>query len=544
MTDMLEHNVSRLIRRCHEVATVPAGLEQELLTRMYRWQDARLAGAAPAARAGEPEPRSALQPRPWRTPARPAAPARPWGWWVTGVAAAILAGVGLLLSRPPPPLAAGTARSWQLARVHGTVRLHTRGGSRPADTGGIVEPGTRLQTGPASLAALAGADSTSLQAGANTDLTLGAPDALVHPGRRVEIWNRIHVAAGTLRARVQKRAPADRLAVTTPHAEVFVLGTEFTVTVQREASRVDVDAGQVQVLSRRSGKTARVAQGAYAVVGATLAVVEKPVADRRHLALGDRTSDGLLALYAFIEGGGTTVRDLSGFEAPLNLHIADPGAVRWLPGGGLAVERETLIASAGPALKINRACMRSNAITIEFWVQPRYVKDPPHSPPRGFWPLRIATISRDESVRNITFGQGTGHTASRFMGRLVTTESGPSGKGQLYTPFNTVKRKLHHFVFTRRADGAIAIFVDGRATPTSAGPIGKADTPCASVGGDFSNWDPTMPLALANELNGGRPWLGSYYLVALYDRALTAAEAARHYRAGVPARPASAQSAR
>lgn len=49
---------------------------------------------------------------------------------------------------------------------------------------------------------------------------------------------------------------------------------------------------------------------------------------------------------------------------------------------------------------------------------------------------------------------------------------------------------------------------------------------------DFSNWDPTFPLQLGNEPSLDRPWRGRIYLVAIYDRALTAQEIWTNFTAG------------
>ena len=47
-----------------------------------------------------------------------------------------------------------------------------------------------------------------------------------------------------------------------------------------------------------------------------------------------RVTAGLVVLYDFAAGGGNIVPDVSGVGASLDLTIADPGAVTWLPGGG------------------------------------------------------------------------------------------------------------------------------------------------------------------------------------------------------------------
>jgi hypothetical protein len=53
------------------------------------------------------------------------------------------------------------------------------------------------------------------------------------------------------------------------------------------------------------------------------------------------------------------------------------------------------------------------------------------------------------------------------------------------------------------------------------------------ITGDFSNWDAGYFLGLANEVGGGRTWLGEYYRVAIYDRALMPGEINTNYLAGL-----------
>jgi regulation of enolase protein 1 (concanavalin A-like superfamily) len=70
-----------------------------------------------------------------------------------------------------------------------------------------------------------------------------------------------------------------------------------------------------------------------------------------------------------------------------------------------------------------------------------------------------------------------------------------------------------------------------------------------AVSGTFSNWNSAHPLILGNETTFDRSWLGTLYLVALYDRALSLAEIQQNYNAGsgaqiiVPPLPAPWQTA-
>ncbi|MEL6894306.1 MAG: FG-GAP-like repeat-containing protein, partial [Actinomycetota bacterium] len=81
---------------------------------------------------------------------------------------------------------------------------------------------------------------------------------------------------------------------------------------------------------------------------------------------------------------------------------------------------------------------------------------------------------------------------------------------------------LHHVVFTRDASGVTRTYIDGVVAVEQ------------TVSGDFSNWDPSTPFVLGNEADGARPWLGTYRLVAVYDRALTPVDVCTNRGAGPP----------
>lgn len=53
------------------------------------------------------------------------------------------------------------------------------------------------------------------------------------------------------------------------------------------------------------------------------------------------------------------------------------------------------------------------------------------------------------------------------------------------------------------------------------------------IEGDFSNWNSEYKFAIANELNEDLPWLGSYFLLSIYNRALSGTEIYHNYTLGV-----------
>lgn len=230
------------------------------------------------------------------------------------------------------------------------------------------------------------------------------------------------------------------------------------------------------------------------------------------LVAGPRNTTNQIVLYGFDEMGGTTVNDLSGVGTPADLVIDDPGAVSWFPGG-LSIDAATVLSTVGATAKLSNAAMISGELTIEAWVKPANLTQ------NG--PARIVSFSADSAERNFTLGQGVfGEASDVIEVRLRSTTTNLNGKPALSTPEGTLTTGLTHVVFTRNAAGVTTLFVNG---------VGKS---VGQTGGNFSNWNTAYGLALANEVTGGRPWLGEFHLVALFDRALPYEQVLQNFASG------------
>jgi hypothetical protein len=227
---------------------------------------------------------------------------------------------------------------------------------------------------------------------------------------------------------------------------------------------------------------------------------------------------GEIALYDFTEGSGTAVNDTSGFGTPLDLTIATPGAVSWLPGGGLSINAAPIITSSSPATKILNAVAATNAITVEAWVTPDITTV------TGTTPKRIVTISGDATNRNVTLGQAASATnPNNYNVRLRTSTINNNGTPPSITGGTPTAGVKQHVVYTRNSSGVATLYIDGALASTG------------SVTGTLTNWDPNYVFALGDEIGGGgRHWLGDLCLVAVYDTALTAQQVADNYEVGCP----------
>jgi len=231
-----------------------------------------------------------------------------------------------------------------------------------------------------------------------------------------------------------------------------------------------------------------------------------------------RITRGLVVLYTFEEGSGRTVHDVSGAGLPLDLIVEDGWAVSWIPGGGLSIDSPTIVASASAATKVIDSCWATDEISIEAWLKPSDEASGDSSP------ARIVTLSKNKSKRNFSLGQGmpADQRTPVYDVRLRTTETSDNGLPSLYTPEGSLTAQLSHVVYTRSASGVARLYING---------IEGAN---GNIGGDFSGWDDSFRLALANELSPADKhlaWLGEYHLVAIYNRALSQAEVRRNFEA-------------
>jgi hypothetical protein len=223
---------------------------------------------------------------------------------------------------------------------------------------------------------------------------------------------------------------------------------------------------------------------------------------------------GLQVLYTFQEGAGDIIYDVSGVGTPIDLRL-ERGTVTWLAGGhGLAITNQpALLASSGPASKVFSTITNSNALTVEVWVRQGQIITVPGAT------VRIVTLSERPEQRNFSLGITDGR---RYAFTLRTPTTGSDGTRKFVQGGNAQTGQIMHLVYTRDGAGNAVLYVNGQAQ-------GRDNLP-----GEFrTNWDNRHRLALGNELTGGeRSWRGEYFLVAIYNQALTETEVAALWQAG------------
>ena len=221
-----------------------------------------------------------------------------------------------------------------------------------------------------------------------------------------------------------------------------------------------------------------------------------------------RVTNSLQVLYNFTEGDGSVINDFSNTGNELNLYISELDKVEW-NYEGLKINQSTLIPSNHSAISLIDSIKSTNEISVETWVLPENLTQS--------GPARIVTISSDASNRNVTLGQD----ADDIEVRLRTTETSEQGSPSLITDANFLTKNFVHLVYTREKSGKVKMFANGTVIDSM------------QVGGDFSNWSDSMYLALGNEFDSERPWLGTYNLVAIYNRALSRSEIYHNFAYGL-----------
>lgn len=222
-----------------------------------------------------------------------------------------------------------------------------------------------------------------------------------------------------------------------------------------------------------------------------------------------RVEAGLILLYDFDEGSGTTVVDQSGVAPTHDLTIADPGNVTW-SSDHLTVGSPTILSTGTPATKVADRVVSSGEITVEAWLKPANATQD--------GPSRVLSMSTTPYLRNVMLGQEADTFAVRF--RAEGQSDWDNGSPTVFSGAASASTALTHVVFTHSSNGQEVIYIDG-----------FEDTTFTRMGGT-GQWDSSYPIVVANEATEDRAWLGELHLIAVYERTLNATEVQQNFGAG------------
>jgi hypothetical protein len=194
-------------------------------------------------------------------------------------------------------------------------------------------------------------------------------------------------------------------------------------------------------------------------------------------------------------------------ESPVRV---EKNNVKWIYGvNGVGFTEPGVIRSGSSAKEFGAALMHGKGITMEVWLQPSDIGQS--------GPSRILSYSFDPWLRNFTLGQ----EGRKLVLRLRTTKTNLDGSNpELHVDNILLPNEI------------CQIMISYNFEQTYVYKNGVLKLQILSPGGNFDNWDLSYPLLIGNENTGNRPWRGSVYLVAFYNRCLAAEEIERNYKAG------------
>jgi hypothetical protein len=223
-----------------------------------------------------------------------------------------------------------------------------------------------------------------------------------------------------------------------------------------------------------------------------------------------------LAYWRLGEFSGPQARDATGHRRDA---AYENGVAFYLPGppspafsGAAAINRAAHFAGGHLKAEVPRL---GDTYSVELW----FWNGLPHDarPVTGFLFSRGAEGSKSPAGDHLFLGGRQGDA-----GRLVFA-SGSQGSGIRLAGRSEVRPKTWNHVVLVRAGKKVAVYCNGRSSPEVSGEAGEAITPAAAS------------LLIGDSHDGSASFEGKIDEVAVYDRALTPDEVARHFEAsGLP----------
>lgn len=260
--------------------------------------------------------------------------------------------------------------------------------------------------------------------------------------------------------------------------------------------------------------TVRLGLALWAVTGCSfqgpavsIATPDAPIVIVPDAAPPARVRDQLIGLWTFDDAAGSTrAADTSGTSMPVSLEVITSATIAApvFTSGTLVVDAPARLYSP-ESTHLTSDCIAAQAVTLEAWVLPKQetVVDPSF-----IGGLAANILSRDVALLQV----GNHWTAK------VRTTGAADGTPDLVSTSTTSTTHMTHLVVVADATQRL-LYVDGVVEATG--------TP-----GPLLSWDPSFPMALVDEYQHARQWLGTVALVALYDRGLTSAEVKRNFLLG------------
>ncbi|MBN1415985.1 MAG: fibronectin type III domain-containing protein [Bacteroidales bacterium] len=250
--------------------------------------------------------------------------------------------------------------------------------------------------------------------------------------------------------------------------------------------------------------------------GGSSSLSNKNVATTLSHAELKRIKDGLVAYYNFGFNPDYIVYDQSGYGEPVNLQILNRSAVKWHRNNILDVLSNTALVSMTPATKIIKALKTTNELTFECWIKPFEPDFPLGS--------RIVSLSsNDDEIGFLVDQDLTGdpqNLSLNYSVRIQTASTNPSGYPAYLPDHAQPYINLMHLSYVKDNLGIETLYLNGLKSSEGFRPS------------DLDTWKNDFYLRLGNESDMNHSWKGSFYSVAIYNKALSQSEIMNNYTAG------------
>lgn len=226
---------------------------------------------------------------------------------------------------------------------------------------------------------------------------------------------------------------------------------------------------------------------------------------------GGRNENDLIALYEFKTGNGTTAFDTSGVSTATHLNLT--GDVSWVGGWGISLNGGKAQASVDSSKKLFELIKSTGEYSIETWVIPNNVTQEGPAP--------IISYSAGNNSHNFLLGQTL--YDYNFLHRSSTTNTTGLPAHSTPTADEVLQATLQHVVVTSNPVEGRKIYVNGS--------LINATDPVQP--GNLNDWDDTFAFVLGNDPASRNAWRGILRLVAIYNRAIPAAQVSTNFNANV-----------
>jgi|GEM_PF-1723670 len=395
------------------------------------------------------------------------------------VAAAVALIAGVFIA--PSFLAQGRAVA-RVEAIEGEAQTTLGQNVHPLAVGDVLKTDQHVNVAEGSSVAIVYADKTRVELASGTNLIVGGDP---RTGAKS-----LTVAQGEVFADVAKQVAGPML-FNTPHAVATVLGTQLRITVDNQATRLDVTEGLVEFARKDGSDSVRVAANETGEVRDDVLrptrLLEWP--DQRDSVVFLFEGSDRLTLSRNPATGNfwdTSLEGISGANLGANRHLQ-------LSGGQFSTEEG--------GSEVTQLCQRASQFSLEAIVTPERARM------RG----SIIALAFANGQGNFELAQENDQLVFRLQteGTMQKSESIELGK-------LTADSQSHVSVTYR--GGVLCGYIDGKE-------VARRE----DVHGGLGNWKPG-PLAIGGDSAGARRWRGQVAGIAMHNRALDADEVVRNVR--------------